>query len=45
MHQVLLEFKAGKLFSQASQSQLGLSLEQLNERLATHLVHVFADGT
>jgi hypothetical protein len=44
MHQVLLEFKAGKLFSQASQSQLGLSVEQLNERLATHLVNVFAGG-
>jgi hypothetical protein len=44
MHQVLLDFKAGKSFDEASQKHLGVSLNQLNEKLAIHLVHVFADG-
>jgi hypothetical protein len=44
MHKVLLDFKAGKMFTQASQAQLGLSVDQLNDQLAKHLVHVFADG-
>ena len=42
MHKVLLDFKAGKSFNQTSQTQLGLSLEQLNEQLAKYLVYVFA---
>jgi hypothetical protein len=44
MHQVLLDFKAGKSFAEASQKQLGLTLDQLNEKLAAHLVNVFANG-
>jgi hypothetical protein len=44
MHQVLLEFKAGKSFSDASQKQLGLTLDQLNEKLAVYLEDVFATG-
>jgi hypothetical protein len=42
MHQLLLEFKAGRSFAEASQKQLGLTLDQLNEKLAAHLVDVFA---
>ena len=42
MHQVLLEFKAGRSFADASQKHLGLTLVQLNEKLAAHLVDVFA---
>ena len=44
MHQVLLDFKAGKSFSDASQKQLGLTLDQLNEKLAVYLEDVFAKG-
>ena len=44
MHQVLLDFKAGRSFAEASQKQLGISLDQLNEKLAVHLVNVFANG-
>ena len=44
MHQVLLDFKAGKLFNEAIEKQLNMTIDQLNEKLATHLVHVFADG-
>jgi hypothetical protein len=44
MHQVLLDFKAGKSFAEASQKQLGLTLDQLNEKLAAHLENVFANG-
>jgi hypothetical protein len=44
MHQVLLDFKEGKSFDQASQARLGLNLEELNEKLATHFVDVFAGG-
>jgi hypothetical protein len=44
MHQVLLDFKAGKSFADASQKQLGLTLDQLNEKLAVYLEDVFAKG-
>jgi hypothetical protein len=44
MHQVLLDFKAGKSFADASQKQLGLTLDQLNEKLAIYLEDVFAKG-
>jgi hypothetical protein len=44
MHQVLLDFKAGKLFNEAIEKELSLTLDQLNEKLAGHLVHIFADG-
>jgi hypothetical protein len=44
MHQVLLDFKAGKSFNESIEKELGLNLDQLNEKLAAHLVHVFADG-
>ena len=44
MHQVLLDFKDGKLFYEASQNRLGLTLDQLNGKLALQLVHVFADN-
>lgn len=44
MHQVLLDFKAGKSFNEALKQQLGLALDQLNDKLATHLVDVFAKG-
>ena len=44
MHQVLLDFKAGKSFNESMEKELGLNLDQLNEKLAAHLVHVFADG-
>jgi hypothetical protein len=44
MHQVLLDFKAGRSFAEASQKQLGLTLDQLNEKLAVHLVNIFANG-
>ncbi|MEY5018393.1 MAG: hypothetical protein RJB54_311 [Actinomycetota bacterium] len=44
MHQVLLDFKDGKLFVDAIQRQLNVNLEQLNQKLADHLVHIFADG-
>jgi len=44
MHQVLLDFKAGKSFTEASQKQLGLTLDQLNEKLAVYLEDVFAKG-
>jgi hypothetical protein len=42
MHQVLLEFKAGRSFNEASQMRMGPNLDQLNEELASHLVEVFA---
>ena len=44
MHQVLLDFKAGKSFNESIEKELSLNLDQLNEKLAAHLVHVFADG-
>ena len=44
MHQVLLDFKYGKLFNEAIEKELNLTLDQLNEKLAAHLVHIFADG-
>jgi hypothetical protein len=44
MHQVLLDFKVGKSFADTSLKQLGLTVDQLNERLAKHLVDVFANG-
>ena len=44
MHQVLLDFKAGMLFNEAIEKELNFNLEQLNEKLAAHLVHIFADG-
>jgi hypothetical protein len=42
MHQVLLDFKAGRSFDEASQMRLGPNLNQLNDELASHLVDVFA---
>jgi len=44
MHQVLLDFKAGKLFAQATQDKFNLTVDQLNAKLSEHLVHVFARG-
>ncbi len=44
MHQVLLDFKAGKSFADSIQSQLSLNLEQLNDQLSKYLVYVFAEG-
>jgi hypothetical protein len=44
MHQVLLDFKVGKSFADTSLKQLGLTVDQLNERLAKQLVDVFANG-
>jgi len=44
MHQVLLDFKAGKLFAQTTQDKFNLTVDQLNVKLAEHLVHIFADG-
>lgn len=44
MHQVLLDFKDGKLFNEAIEREFNLTLDQLNEKLAAHLVHIFADG-
>lgn len=44
MHKVLLEFKAGRTFSESIQNILNLTVDQLNLRLADHLVHVFARG-
>ena len=43
MHQVLLDFKAGKTFQEAIQKELQLNLVELNAKLSEHLVHVFAD--
>jgi hypothetical protein len=45
MHQVLLDFKAGRSFDEASQMRLGPNLDQLNEELASHLVEVFAKSS
>jgi hypothetical protein len=44
MHQVLLDFKAGKLFAQTAQDKFNLTVDQLNMKLAEHLVHIFARG-
>lgn len=44
MHEVLLEFKNGKSFAEAIKKELNFSVEQLNQNLANHLVHVFADN-
>jgi hypothetical protein len=44
MHQVLLDFKAGKSFNESIEKELNLTLDQLNEKLAQHLIHIFADG-
>ena len=45
MHQVLLDFKAGRSFDEASQMRLGPNLDQLNEELASHLIEVFAKSS
>jgi hypothetical protein len=44
MHQVLLDFKAGKLFAQTTQDKFNLTVDQLNVKLAEHLVHIFTQG-
>ena len=44
MHQVLLDFKAGKLFGQTTQDKFNLTVDQLNVKLSEHLVRVFAQG-
>ena len=41
MHQVLLDFKTGWSFNETLQMRLGVTLDQLNDELATHLVEVF----
>ena len=44
MHQVLLDFADGATFASAVHERLGITVEDLNELLARHLVHVFAEG-
>jgi len=44
MHQVLLDFKAGKQFNETIEKQLSMTIDQLNEKLAGQLVRVFAEG-
>ncbi len=44
MHQVLLDFADGATFASSVHERLGITVEDLNELLARHLVHVFAEG-